>query len=186
MSLLSSNPGPNSAGSANLTATMGVSIVDSGSPSMTYAQLVANGSSTLKAGDLATTTDFGECYWTGSAWVSFTSGGAAPVFNNGITATVAASVNNYAPTGYVAGFTNLLRLTAASGGSTITGLVAPAGAWTVLIENPSSTDILSFPHLSASSLAANRFSNQNAGTWSIPALGSAYINNIPGTGWVFA
>ncbi len=74
-----------------------------------------------------------------------------------ITATVATNVNDFAPTGYVPGQTTRLILTPASGGATITGLLAAPDGWEIDIINASTTDSLQFPNQSASSLAANRF-----------------------------
>lgn len=99
----------------------------------------------------------------------------------------AASVNDYSPAGYTGGTTNRLVLAAAAGGSTITGLSAtgvPDG-FTLIWENSSTTDSLTFPHLSASSLAANRFSNVNAASVQIAPLGAARCTYIVNK-WQFA
>jgi len=82
--------------------------------------------------------------------------GSPPVTS--VTATVASSVNNYSPTGYSAGVTSRLILTPASGGSTITGLVAGPDGFELTIVNASTTDAITFPHLSASSNAGSLFS----------------------------
>jgi hypothetical protein len=113
-------------------------------------------------------------------------GPAGLVSLSSVTATVASSVNNYAPSGYVVGTTNRLILTPASGGSTITGLLATGvpDNWSILIVNASSANTLYFPHLSGSSASANQFSNANAAEWAIPPLGTARINYVVGQ-WSF-
>ena len=86
-------------------------------------------------------------------------GSSAPAFKNSVTdAAPGTNVNNYAPAGYVAGTTNRILVTAAVGGTTFTGLLAATNGWTVYIKNQSTTDNLSFLHLSGASLAANQFS----------------------------
>lgn len=109
-------------------------------------------------------------------------GGVATL--SSVSASVAASVNNYSPVGYVAGTTNRLLLTPNTGGSTITGLLAAPDGWQILIWNPSSTDSLIFAHLSGSSTSTNQFACPGAspaylGPYS--AVTIAYISNV----WVF-
>ena len=90
---------------------------------------------------------------------SQTTAAAIANFVNSVSATVAASVNNYSPTSYAGGTTNRLILTPNAGGSTITGLSAsgvPDG-WQITIYNPSTTDSINFSNLSASSSAGNKF-----------------------------
>jgi hypothetical protein len=90
------------------------------------------------------------------------------------------SVNNYSPAGYTAGTTNLLLITAASGGTTITGLSGsgvPQG-FTILICDQSTTDLLEFPSLSGSSTAANQFRTANAQLVYIPPSGCANATYI--------
>lgn len=101
-----------------------------------------------------------------------------------VTASPASSVNNYSPTGYVAGTTTRLLLTAASGGSTITGLVAAPDNFKILIVNTSATDPLIFPDNSGSSTATNQFSNANAATVQIPPGGAAYATYVVNQ-WIF-
>ena len=101
-------------------------------------------------------------------------------------ATVASSVNNYSPAGYVAGTTNRLLLTAASGGSTITGLVAAVDGWQVRIYNLSTTDYLLFPNLSGLSISTNQFSCSMNANQFIQANSGALIEYIGATGnWKF-
>ena len=103
-----------------------------------------------------------------------------------VTATVASSVNNYSPAGYVAGTTNRLLLTAASGGSTITGLVAAVDGWQVRIYNLSTTDYLLFPNLSGLSISTNQFSCSMNANQFIQANSGALIEYIGATGnWKF-
>lgn len=96
-------------------------------------------------------------------------------------------LDNYAPTGYVGGTTNRLILTAASGGSTIDGILATGvtDGFQLLIQNASTTDVLIFPNLAAGSSAANQFSNQGSASVQIPANGAARVNYIVNK-WVFA
>lgn len=101
-----------------------------------------------------------------------------------VTASPASSVNNYSPTGYVAGTTTRLLLAAASGGSTITGLVAAPDGFRILIVNTSATDPLIFPDNSGSSTSTNQFSNANAATVQIPPGGAAYATYVVNQ-WMF-
>jgi hypothetical protein len=103
----------------------------------------------------------------GTVTISAT-GGAPPL------ASVSANVptgpeNDYAPAGYVAGTTNRLLLTAAAGGSTLTGLVAAPDGWSILVRNMSETDTITLEHLTGSA-SANQFS--------LPAASSFVI--VPG------
>ena len=103
-----------------------------------------------------------------------------PLLATSVSATLSTSHNNYAPTGYVAGTTNRLRLTAAAGGSSLTGLGAAGDGFSLLVCNESSTDIITFAHLSSSSLAANRFACANAVDADLMPLACAmlvYVNN---------
>jgi hypothetical protein len=101
-----------------------------------------------------------------------------------VTVTVASSVNNYSPTGYAAGVTNRLLLTAASGGSTITGLVAATDGWQIVIINQSATSALTFANQSASSTATNQFLCPNASSQIIAPLAGAIIEYV-GSIWMF-
>lgn len=104
-----------------------------------------------------------------------------------VTATVASSVNNYSPSGYVAGTTNRLILTPASGGSTITGLVAAVDGWQIRIWNPSTTDSLQFAHLSGSSTGSNQFSCSLGSNQFIQPLSAAIVEYVGGSTlkWIF-
>jgi hypothetical protein len=90
-------------------------------------------------------------------------------------------------TGYVGGVTNRLLITPASGGTTIDGLdsTGVGDGFTILWGNQSATDVLIFPHLAAGSLAANRFSNANAGQVQIDPLGTALCTYVVNQ-WKFA
>src|ERR1039458_3290915 len=161
MSLLDHNPVPSSAGRGNLSAELAVSLLDNGAPTMTAAQLAVNvPASLVPLFTLAYTSYSGPVYSNGISWIalSTSSTGSSPTFGNSVTATLAASQNNYSPTGYVGGTTNRMLLAAASGGSTITGLVAATDGWVLYIVNTSATDSISLSHLSDSSSAANQFS----------------------------
>ena len=94
-----------------------------------------------------------------------------PVFGFSVSDSPSASVNDYAPTGYVGGTTTRLLVTAASGGTTITGLSStgvPDG-FTELLCDQSTTDVLELPSLSSSSAVGNRWLTANAGVVVIAA-----------------
>lgn len=109
-----------------------------------------------------------------------------PSFSSSVSASPAASVNNYAPAGWGPTVTRLM-LAAAAGGSTVTGLDATGvvDGTTRIVVNTSTTDSLTFPHLSGSSLAANRFSNAGAVAAQIAPLGAALLTYVVNQ-WVFA
>lgn len=116
-------------------------------------------------------------------------GPAGLISLSSLSASPSISVNNYAPIGYIGGTTNRMLLTAAAGGSTITGVLAtgvPDG-WTIYIYNPSTTDVLYFSNLSGSSSAANQIQCAGATTTVIEQTAGAYITYIASiTKWVFA
>ena len=95
--------------------------------------------------------------------------------DNEVTATLATSQNNYAPTGFSDGTMGMF-LTAASGGSTITGLAAPTnrGSVQVTLFNMSANSI-TLSHQSGSSSAANQFNCPGATNYVIPAYGIAVL-----------
>jgi hypothetical protein len=93
-------------------------------------------------------------------------------------------VNNYSPTGYTAGTTSRLILTPASGGSTITGLVAAPDGWPVTIYNPSTTDSITFPNLSASSTSTNQFATPQAVPATLPPQTAVIIEYCVNQ-WIF-
>lgn len=151
----------------------------------TFASLLANAAPDLcPIPCFAYCSDTGLMISNGVSWSQIGSGGAV-AFTSTVTATLAASQNNYAPTGYTAGTTNRLLLAAASGGSTITGLLAATDGWALLIRNTSTTDNITFPHLSGSSTATNQFSCQNGSSATLEPLASTlavYVSNV----WVLA
>jgi hypothetical protein len=138
-------------------------------------------------GTLAYTSDLGVLV-VNSSYVWSVVGGAAtsePSFAFSISATLAASQNNYAPTGYVAGTTNRLLLAAASGGSTITGLAASSDGCAIYVRNTSATNTITFSHLSGSSTSTNQFSCPQAQSALLAPLSGVllvYVSNI----WTFA
>ncbi|HUD11986.1 MAG TPA: hypothetical protein VMS08_06250 [Candidatus Saccharimonadia bacterium] len=107
-------------------------------------------------------------------------------FGSSLSATLSSTQNNYSPTGLNAGI-NCLYLTAASGGSVITGLsnVGFPDGWGVLIMNLSTTDIISFSHLSASSSVGNKFSCPQGVTAYLQPLTNVIVSYKSGQ-WVFA
>jgi hypothetical protein len=117
---------------------------------------------------------------------SQTTAGAIANFVSSVSATVAASVNNYAPAGYVGGTTNRLILTPAGGGSTITGLSASGvpDHWTITIYNPSTTDVIYFSNLSASSSAGNKFACPGGVTAVLSPQNAAVLKYVVNQ-WVF-
>lgn len=102
-----------------------------------------------------------------------------------VTATLAASQNNYAPTGYVAGITNNLQLTAPSGGATITGLAAASPGWSLYMYNAGTANTITLSNLSGSSSAANQFACPQSVSLALPPqTGAILIYN--GSLWSFA
>lgn len=97
----------------------------------------------------------------------------------------AGTINDYAPVGYVGGTTNRLILTPGVGGTTINGIVAATDGWTVLVQNASTTELLTFAHLAVGSSSANRFSNANGESVTLPPLGAARMTYVTNQ-WQFA
>ena len=89
-------------------------------------------------------------------------------FGSYLSSTLATSQNNYAPAG-INGGVNHLIWTPASGGSTVTGFASASfpNGWSIMIENPSATDFIVFPHLSASSASPNQFSCPQAQSFTL-------------------
>jgi hypothetical protein len=112
-------------------------------------------------------------------------GGGALAFSNIATATLSATQNNVA----LASGINWLQWTAASGGSTVTGLSATnatAGAL-VYVRNYSTTDTITFPHLSGSSSAGNLFSCPQGVSNILGALSGMFlIYDLANTIWTLA
>ena len=94
-----------------------------------------------------------------------------------LSATLGATQNNLAVSGFTINTTRLL-LTAASGGSTVTGIAGGFDGMKVTVINPSTTDSIYFSHLSGSSSAANQFSNVNASLVVLPPLGAARMEYV--------
>ena len=88
-------------------------------------------------------------------------------------------LDDYDPTGYVAGTTNRLLLAASADptGTTIDGILSTsvADGFEIFIAETAGLGSLIFPHLAAGSAAGNRFSNQNGGPMTIPPLGCGTI-----------
>ena len=96
----------------------------------------------------------------------------------------ASSVNNYNPTGYVAGVTNRLVITPASGGTTFTGLLAATNGFLLMISNASTTDVINFAFDSSSSLAANQFQAPQGVTAVLQPLANVIVY-YNGSNWLF-
>lgn len=90
--------------------------------------------------------------------ISGASAGGAAVYSVSMSANLAATQNDY-----VIGVKSRALLTAFAGGSIVTGIQASdfSDGQTLMIVNPSATNGITFKHLSASSIAANRFSCRN-------------------------
>jgi hypothetical protein len=92
-----------------------------------------------------------------------TTGTTTPAFGSSVTATLLTTQNNVA----LAAGVNRLRWTAASGGSTVTGLQSGnvlADGWEIYVRNFSTTDSIYLPHLSGLSTSGNLFSCPNGQT----------------------
>jgi len=152
MSFFDSQPIPSSSGRSLLQSEMSVAKENSGALS-TFATLPAAAN---HLGDVAYTSDQGLCYSNGTAWVPIaTAGGIA--FTSAVADTPGTDQNDYAPTGWVGGVTNVLKLTP-SANINITGILAtgvPDG-WIVAIDNNSTTFIVDFTDGDAGSAAANQ------------------------------
>ena len=87
---------------------------------------------------------------------------------------------------YKSGATNRLILTPASGGTTINSLDASgvSDGYTILLVNPSTTDVLIFTHLGGGT-ATNEFSNTNAGSVQLLPLAAARCTYVV-RNWKFA
>lgn len=110
-------------------------------------------------------------------------GGSGGSFSNSITpAQMVATVDDYAPTGYVAGTTNRMLLTPASGGTTLNGLLAAPDGWAVLLVNTSGADSILVGHL-ASDTAVNEFNCSEGQSQLIGPLSSALVVYIANKWW---
>ena len=107
----------------------------------------------------------------------------APSFSNSLNATLASSQDNYDPSGYVAGTTNQLLLTPASGGSTIAGLLAAPDGFAIMIANQSLTDSITFLNKS-SNTSTNQFSCPEGVSGVLKPLANVIIVYVVNE-WVF-
>jgi hypothetical protein len=100
----------------------------------------------------------------------------------------AGPIDDYAPSGI--GIPGTKRLVLTPGANcTINGIAGGVDDYEIYIYNASTTYSLIFPHLaSGETTAANQFSNEEAGTQTIPPLGCAKIKYFGGSinKWVFA
>jgi hypothetical protein len=186
--LLSNNPGPNTSGSSLLTAEMGVSVVEIGAPTMTYAQLVADTAATsVLACTLAWTSDIGLVVSNGLTWgaVGTSGSGGGAKFGTSISITLAASQDNLNPAAIVVGTTNRVIATPAGGGSTVNGFIAYPDGSSVLWVNPSATDSITFPYHAGTSTAANQFSTPQGVSAILAPLTNAIITYVANQ-WEFA
>jgi hypothetical protein len=115
-------------------------------------------------------------------------GGSAPVYGNAVSVAslAAGSYNNYSPPGYLAGTTNYLSITP-TGNVTLTGLVAPAYAWSIYVYNAAAlTYTITLSNLSASSAAGNQFACPQAQPLALPPQTGAVLLCPAGGPWSFA
>lgn len=140
--------------------------------------------------DLFFETDTGNIFiYNGISWAAYpasggSGGGSAPSFRSSVTdASPGASANNYSPTGYSGGVTNRLLINAAP--TTLTGLVAATDGWTLYCRNISTTNALTFAHLSGSSSAANQFSCPQGVAATLAPLTGAFLIYVVNV-WCFA
>lgn len=106
----------------------------------------------------------GALHWVDSSGNDNTLSGAGPAFI-GLGATIdpttlAATENDYAPTGFASA--QVIRVTPAAGGTTMTGLSGGTAARFVTIINNGSGDTLTLKNENAGSAAANRFATPGA------------------------
>jgi len=107
-------------------------------------------------------------------------GSTPPLFASSISDTPASSVNDYSPGAYAGGVTTRLLITAASGGTTITGLSAtgvPDG-FSELLCDQSSTDDLILPNQSSNSQSVNRWLNAGSGEVVIAPIACVPISYV--------
>lgn len=102
-----------------------------------------------------------------------TGGGSSSLVS--VSATLASSQNDYAPTGYVGGTTNRLLLTSTV--STITGLGAATDGFALDIVNVGG-GVITFKHNSSSSTAANRFFTPNSSDATLPNNGVVTLKYV--------
>ena len=102
---------------------------------------------------------------------------SSPIFSASVSDSPGTTVNNYLPTGFSAGSTTRMLITAASGGSTFTGLDSTGvvdGA-AIYWRNPSTTDNDVFTHQDAGSLPANQFSCPGASSFAVSPLSGVFL-----------
>lgn len=139
----------------------------------------------LRTGVTAYTSDQKLCAWNGSAWLPVNTGSP---FASSVSATLASGAQDLGttpPTGYGAGVTNRLLLTANIAGSTINGLLIAPDGWSVLLVNTGTVAAsLTFPHQGAAS-SLNQFNGSGGSTMILPAFAGVLISSVAGMGWVF-
>jgi len=118
-------------------------------------------------------------------------GPTGPTVSTGITpstigAALGTTVNDYSPGGYAPGITNRMFITAAVGGTTISGLnaISPStvsDGWVVLIVNSSTTDVINFLFESSLSTAGNQFFTFQQETFTLQPFSSATFQYVYGT-----
>ncbi len=86
----------------------------------------------------------------------FTTSGVSAGLNSSVSAAPSVSQNNYSPSGYTPGTTNVLQINP-SGNISITGITAAPNGSVLAIDNDSTTNTITFTNEDASSAAANQF-----------------------------
>lgn len=130
--------------------------------------------SSVAPGTPAYQVGIGPIYSDGSVWQQFGGGSSGGIYNVSISATLASgNTDSFAPTGYVAGVTNRLRLTPNAAGSTLLGLLAATDGWSILLVNLSLTVPIIISN-QASGTSANQFRCPNYTGFSI-APGAAKL-----------
>lgn len=98
----------------------------------------------------------------------------APSYSNTLSAPLQSYQDDFFPSDYQSGFTNMLLLTPASGGSTIAGWLAAPDGFAIMVSNLSETDSITFLNAS-SDTPANQFSCPGGVSVVLPPLTSVII-----------
>ena len=111
----------------------------------------------------------------------------AQFYLNTVSVTLAGGAQDYGtnpPPGYIATYSNQLMFMANAAGSTLNGLLAAVGGFTVLIFNPATTGGILFGHHAAGS-SANQFTCPGGVSAYLGPLSGTLLCYITGQGWVF-